>query len=387
MIDKTALIGESAAIRTLRTHIDDAARSTATVSIMGETGVGKDLVARLIHQRGPRSQRQFVAVNCCGVPESLLESELFGHVRGSFTGAFRDTPGLVRRAQHGTLFLDELGDMSLRMQAVLLRFTESGEIQPVGADASSRCSDVRLIVATNRDLAEQVRRGEFRQDLYYRVNVLELRVPPLRDRAEDVPLLLRHFLGEVSRGHRIDPPGVSAEAERILMAYSWPGNVRQLRSIAERLAICASGRAVTPDDLPHDVASAHTMSPSGAVAPTAAQPARAVGSLDPIEVAWLRLDRGEGFWHAIHDPFMHHDLRRADVSALIARASARTQGSYRALLEFLKVRSSEQRRFLAFLSKYGCRIPGAPVAGLSGSVSPPRVLAGTASAARAASPV
>jgi DNA-binding NtrC family response regulator len=386
MTEKTALIGESAAIRTLRAHIDDAARTMATVSITGETGVGKDLVARLIHNRGPRSHQPFVAVNCCGVPESLLESELFGHVRGSFTGAFRDTPGLVRRAQHGTLFLDELGDMGLRMQAVLLRFTENGEIQPVGGDVSSRCSDVRLIVATNRDLADQVRRGEFRQDLYYRVNVLELRVPPLRERAEDVPLLLRHFLREVSRYPRLDPPTVSPEAERVLKAYSWPGNVRQLRSVAERLAICAAGRTVTIDDLPEDIGGTRTVSPPGGVGVSAALPSRPVGALDPMEAAWLRLDRGEGFWRAVHDPFMHHDLRRDEVGTLIARAATRSHGSYRALLDFLKVKSTEQRRFLAFLSKYDCRIPGALVTGLSSTVSPSRILAGTAPSGRAASP-
>jgi DNA-binding NtrC family response regulator len=365
MTDKTALIGESAAIRTLRAHIDDAAKTMATVAIMGETGVGKDLVARLIHHRGARSHQPFVSVNCCGVPESLLESELFGHVRGSFTGAIRDTPGLVRRAQHGTLFLDELGDMSLRMQAVLLRFTENGEIQPVGADAASRCGDVRLIVATNRDLAEQVRRGEFRQDLYYRINVLELRVPPLRERPEDVPLLLRHFLDEATRSHRLDPPVVSGEAERVLMAYNWPGNVRQLRSIAERLAICAGGRTVTPDDLPDDViGTARTVSPLGAAGASSGFPPRLVGALDPMEASWLRLERGEGFWRAVHDPFMHHDLRRGDVSTILARAAARTHGSYRALLEFLKVKPAEQRRLLTFLSKYDCRIPGAPIAAI-----------------------
>jgi DNA-binding NtrC family response regulator len=384
MTDVTALIGESPAIRTLRSHIDDAARTMATVSITGETGVGKDLVARLIHHRGARSQQPFVAVNCCGVPESLLESELFGHVRGSFTGAFRDSPGLVRRAQHGTLFLDELGDMSLRMQAVLLRFTESGEIQPVGGEAAARCNDVRLIVATNRDLADQVRRGEFRQDLYYRVNVLELRVPALRDRAEDVPLLLRHFLGEVSRRHRLDAPGVSPEAARVLMAYAWPGNVRQLRSIAERLAICAGGRTVTPDDLPDDIVGARTACPPGGIGASAVLPQRVVATVDPMETAWVRLERGEGFWRAVHDPFMHHDLRRDEVSMLMARAASRAQG-YRALLDFLRVRSTEQRRFLGFLSKYDCRIPGAPIGAIGTTVQATRVLTAPP-AQRAATP-
>src|SRR5215510_4097253 len=168
--DDVALIGESPAI----------------LAISGETGVGKEVVARLVHQTGARRPRRFVAVNCSGIPETLLESELFGHTRGSFTGAYRDKPGLVRLADNGTLFLDELGEMSLRMQAVLLRFAETGEVQPVGADGPTGRTDVRLITATHRDLRTQIDTGAFREDLYYRLNVIQIRVPPLRERAEDV---------------------------------------------------------------------------------------------------------------------------------------------------------------------------------------------------------
>src|SRR6188474_2094518 len=170
------LLGESSAITSLRREIEAAARTDAKVLVLGETGSGKEVVARLIHEHSQRSSRGFVAVNCSGIPETLLESELFGHTRGSFTGAYRDKPGLVRQADRGTLFLDELGEMSPRMQAVLLRFTESGEMHPVGADAPAPPSDVRLITATNRDLRAQIEGGTFRQDLYYRLNVIEIRV-------------------------------------------------------------------------------------------------------------------------------------------------------------------------------------------------------------------
>jgi transcriptional regulator with PAS, ATPase and Fis domain len=172
------LLGESAAILSLRREIEAAARTDAKVLVLGETGSGKEVVARLIHEQSARVARAFVAVNCSGIPETLLESELFGHTRGSFTGAYRDKPGLVRQADRGTLFLDELGEMSLRMQAVLLRFAETGEIQTIGVDGVTGRSDVRLITATNRNLRERIEAGVFREDLYFRLNIIQIHVPP-----------------------------------------------------------------------------------------------------------------------------------------------------------------------------------------------------------------
>ena len=236
------LLGNSSVMQNLRTDIRCAARTHAKVLILGETGVGKEVVARLIHAHGPRSRQPFVAVNCSGIPETLLASELFGHVRGSFTGAYRDKIGLVRQAHHGTLFLDELGEMSLAMQATLLRFTETGEIQPVGADAPVGRTDVRMITATNRDLRAQVAAGAFREDLYYRLNVVQIRVPPLRERALDIPLLFRHYLRHASDAHEVRCPDLSPEAEQLLLAYSWPGNVRELQNVIERAVIlCGDG--------------------------------------------------------------------------------------------------------------------------------------------------
>src|SRR5262245_33543248 len=188
------LVGRSEAIRNIEADIDCAARADAKVLITGETGVGKEVVARLIHQRSGRASASLVTLNCAGLPDSLLESELFGHMRGSFTGAYRDKPGLLEMAAHGTVFLDEVGEMSTRMQVVLLRFLESGEIQRIGADRSHTRVNVRLITATNRDLQAQIAAGAFREDLFFRLNVICLCIPPLRERIEDVPLLVSYYL-------------------------------------------------------------------------------------------------------------------------------------------------------------------------------------------------
>ena len=184
------LLGQSKEMDQLRVDIDAAARSDAKVLVVGETGVGKEVVARLIHQTGRRRARNFVAINCAGLPDSLLESELFGHVRGSFTGAYRDKPGLAQMADNGTLFLDELGEMSLRMQALLLRFVETGEIQRVGSERIEGRVNVRIIAATNRNLQERIASKDFREDLYYRLNVIRLAIPPLRERGADTAVLL-----------------------------------------------------------------------------------------------------------------------------------------------------------------------------------------------------
>src|ERR671923_1976558 len=194
------LIGTSAAVTELKEEIQRIARSDAKVLITGESGVGKELVAHLVHAESPRKSRPFVAVNCAGLPETLLESELFGHVKGSFTGAYRDKPGKLQMAHRGTLFLDEVGEMSLRMQALLLRFLETGEIQSVGAHQASTVANVRVIAATNRNLAERVSAGEFREDLLYRLRVIHIHVPPLRERREDVPLLIEYLLTRAGRG-------------------------------------------------------------------------------------------------------------------------------------------------------------------------------------------
>src|SRR3984885_5427637 len=209
---ETNLIGRSEAIRAIEAEVDTAARSDAKVLITGETGVGKEVVARLIHHRSARANSPLVTLNCAGLPDSLLESELFGHVRGSFTGAYRDKPGLLEMAPNGTVFLDEVGEMSARMQVVLLRFLETGEIQRVGSDRSHTRVNVRLITATNRDLQTQINSGAFREDLYFRLNVIRLTIPPLRERIDDIPLLIDYYLDTYGTQHRVTRPQVSPPA-------------------------------------------------------------------------------------------------------------------------------------------------------------------------------
>ncbi len=252
-VETPVLVGESAGIVALRDDVAAAARTHAKVLVLGETGTGKEVVARLLHAQSPRRSRTFVAVNCSGIPETLLESELFGHTRGSFTGAVRDKLGLVRQADRGTLFLDELGEMSLRMQAVLLRFTETGEIQPVGSDAPTGHTDVRLVTATNRDLRQRIADGLFREDLFYRLNVIQIRIPPLRERGSDIILLMDHYLAQAAQAHRLRPPTLMPAAAELLMVYQWPGNVRELRNVAERLVLQDRVGPVPAEALPHEI--------------------------------------------------------------------------------------------------------------------------------------
>jgi two-component system response regulator HydG len=232
-----ALIGASPAMRRVYDLVDRIAPSPSPVLIRGESGSGKELVARAIHAGGPRRDAPFVAVNCTALPESLLESELFGHARGAFTGAAAARAGLFVEASGGTLFLDEIGDMPPALQARLLRVVQLGEVRPVGAD-ESRQVDVRILAATHQDLEARVETGEFRADLYYRLNVVPLHVPPLRDRAEDIPALVEHFL---ARSRQRNPHAVverfSARLLSTLQTYAWPGNVRELENAIERLVV------------------------------------------------------------------------------------------------------------------------------------------------------
>jgi DNA-binding NtrC family response regulator len=355
-----ALVGTSAVMMALRAEIASAARTHAKVFITGETGVGKEVVSRLIHQQGSRKNRQFVPVNCSGIPETLLESELFGHVKGSFTGAYRNKPGLVQIADGGTLFLDELGEMSLRMQAVLLRFAETGEVQPVGGDGAITRSDVRLITATHRDLRGRITSGEFREDLFYRLNVIQIQVPALRDRGDDVRLLLHHFLTQAATAHRLPVPTLTRAAEARLLAYPWPGNVRELKNVAERLVVRDNCAPVAVDDLPAEMRDTSCVSPI----PSAPRDRSAATSTAlPIARAdqlWERLMAGESFWTVIHRPFKVHDITRDDVRAVVARGLQQTRGSYRQLVADLGLPPSDYKRFLGFLSQYDCHLPFRP---------------------------
>jgi two-component system nitrogen regulation response regulator NtrX len=242
------IVGKSFVIRALIESIERVADTAARVLITGENGTGKELVARALHRQSPRARKPFVEVNCAAIPGELIESELFGHMKGSFTGAVQDRAGKFEQADGGTLFLDEVGDMSLAAQAKVLRVLQDGDVTRIGG-AKPRKVDVRVIAATNKKLEDEIPAGRFREDLYYRLNVVPIQVPPLRERREDIPLLVEHFLLQFARNDGVAPRSVDPAAIQRLSAFEWPGNVRELRNTIERLLILAPGPRVTAGDV------------------------------------------------------------------------------------------------------------------------------------------
>ena len=242
------MVGESPALRQIWDAIKRAAPTNATVLLLGESGVGKELVARAIHRNSLRSRERFVQVNCAAIPEELIESELFGHEKGSFTGATEKQIGKFEQADRGTIFLDEVGDMSAKTQAKVLRVLQEGEVERLGSARTIKV-DVRVIAATNKDLEAEIEKGNFREDLYFRLSVIPIRVPPLRDRREDIPVLVRHFVDVFSRENNRRPPRFTAAALEYLQKARWKGNVRELKNTVERLLIMTPGDAIDVDDL------------------------------------------------------------------------------------------------------------------------------------------
>ncbi|MCW8836667.1 MAG: sigma-54 dependent transcriptional regulator [Rhodospirillales bacterium] len=248
-------IGESPELLAVLRTAQVAAAADVTVLIQGESGTGKELLAHAIHDHSKRAGGPFVVINCAALPEGLVETELFGHRKGSFTGAERDNLGRIRAAEGGTLFLDEIGELPLSAQAKLLRFLESGECQPVG-EARTVQVDTRVAAATNRDLADLVREGRFREDLFYRLNVVPLELPALRERTGDLPLLMAGLTKMFAETHGVEAPTFSREATKILRGYGWPGNIREARNFCERMVVLMGGRVVQPDHLPREISDA-----------------------------------------------------------------------------------------------------------------------------------
>jgi two-component system response regulator PilR (NtrC family) len=246
------IIGKSAKMQAVFALIDRVARTNSTILISGESGTGKELIARAIHFASPRSSRRFLSLNCGALPENLLESELFGHERGAFTGAVREKKGLFQEADRGTLFLDEIGEMSPPMQVKLLRALQEKVIRKVGGNVEEPV-DARIVAATNQNLEARIADGSFREDLYYRINVIPVHLPALRERREDIPLLVGHFLDKCCRDLGIDPKKISVEAMKVLEAYDWPGNVRELENVVERTLALAAGEVIGVRDLPRAV--------------------------------------------------------------------------------------------------------------------------------------
>jgi transcriptional regulator with PAS, ATPase and Fis domain len=341
------LIGCSPAITTLRADIAQAARNDAKVLITGESGAGKEVVAQLVHAGSRRNRAPLITVNCAALTETLLETELFGHVRGSFTGAYRDRPGVFELANRGTVFLDEVGEMTLRMQGLLLRFLETGEIQRVGSDRPNQRVDVRIIAATNRVLLDSVAAKTFREDLYYRMNVIQMTVPPLRSRMEDLPLLLDHFFQSFARQYSRPCPTLNDEIRDALSRHTWPGNVRELRNLAERLVVQGTPSEVRLADL--------RLEPRG---PVVQQTTAVVQRKTVVEEMWdaMTMER-QSFWSVVYAPFMSRDLTRADLRSLVRMGLEHTTGNYKILVELFNMKPDDYKRFLAFLRKYHCHIP------------------------------
>ena len=247
-LTKREIVGQSPALRRVLEVATQAAPSSATVLVLGESGTGKELLARVIHDASGRAKGPFVAVNCAAIPESILEAELFGHERGAFTGAFQRREGRFAKAAGGTLFLDEIGELSTAVQVKLLRVLQEGEYEPVGGDTVR--ADVRIVAATNRDLRAEVAAGRFREDLYYRLNVIAITAPPLRTRREDIPLLVDHFVRTYAAKNGRAPLGVPEDVRRALVEYSWPGNVRELENVIERAVVLAKADRLSLADLP-----------------------------------------------------------------------------------------------------------------------------------------
>ena len=243
------MIGRSSAMQDIFATIEKVADYKTTVLITGESGTGKELIAQAIHHNSSRADKPLVTVNCGAIPETLLESELFGHKKGSFTDAVRDKTGLFQEAHGGSIFLDEIGELPRKLQVKLLRVLQEEEIKRVGETQSVKI-DIRVMAATIKDLAEEVEAGRFRDDLYYRINVLHVAVPPLRDRLEDIPLLIQHFIDKTSKRLDLEIDGVSPTARRLIQRYRWPGNVRELENVIERAIVMADGRTIGLKDLP-----------------------------------------------------------------------------------------------------------------------------------------
>ena len=331
---RSHVLGLSAATEQLRQSLLIAARARTPVLLEGETGTGKEVAARAIHAISQRRAKPFVAIDCPAIPENLVESELFGHVEGAFTGADRRRVGLFESADSGTVFLDEVHQLTEVLQAKLLRFLENSEIRPVG-DSRSRTVDVRIIAASNLDLHHEATAGRFRRDLLYRLDVMRVRLPPLRDRRDDVPVLADHFLRRARMDDGLEPLKLSPGAVRLLQDHPWPGNVRELRNAMELAAITADGDVVNAEEL-------HLRSESSAEL--------GASNRSRAEILYAKIvTQGMSFFDVVVEPFRNHDLTRADVFPLIDRALDLGEGRYSAAARKLNVPDRQYQRFMDFL--------------------------------------
>jgi two-component system response regulator AtoC len=343
------LVGNSPVITELKAEIERVAKSDAKVLIGGESGTGKELVAQAVHHGSRRADRPFVTVNCAGLSETLLETELFGHVKGSFTGAYRDKLGKLEMADSGTVFLDEIGEMTMRMQGLLLRFLETGELQKVGADRVMGRADVRVLAATNRNLREMIAQSTFREDLFYRLNVIHLTVPPLRERKNDIPALVSHFLDDFNSNGSSVSREISTEAMAALSEYHWPGNVRELVNVVERLAVTAPGVIIRPEDLPIEI----RVRQQGVGLKPRKERRRTVAD----ELYKRLLEERESFWTVVYPLYMQREITRSNVRDLVRKGLEEARGNYKIVARLFNMEAREYKKFLNFLRKHDCQVP------------------------------
>jgi DNA-binding NtrC family response regulator len=336
------LVGRSAAWTSTLEKAVRVARGRTRVLLTGESGTGKSVIASYVHAQSPRAHEPFQTISCASLPDTLLESELFGHEKDSFPGALKSRTGRLRQADRGTAFLDEIGEMSLRMQGLLLRFLETGEVHPIGSDTPVSCVDVRVIAATTKDLFAMVEDGRFREDLLYRLNGSHLAIPSLRDRREDIPLFVEHIMADCGRRIPLVPAVMQA-----LESYNWPGNVRELQNVVEQMASVARGAAIDLADLPPRIAAAV----HGSFVPRRERRRRLADDL------YEQLLSGScGFWEDIRPLLLNRDMTRADLRQLIGLGLAASGGTYRGLLTRFGLPQQDYKRLLNFLAAHDCSV-------------------------------
>lgn len=335
MENESSLLGISNNIITLKSFIKRASQSDLNVLIQGETGVGKELAARAIHMESERANNPFIKVNCANLNEYLLESELFGHKRGAFTGAIYDKPGLIEEADNGTFFLDEIGEIKMVLQSKLLSVLEDNEIRAIGQTKSKRV-DVRYIFASNKKLCDEVIQGTFRQDLYFRINILFFNLLPLRERKEDIPILLENMLEILNKKAGLKKR-ITIQAQKQLLKYSFPGNIRELESIIKRAHILSEGEVIDEENIQLDTCSGDILCNN-----------------NEADLYDKMVKEGKSFWDIIYKPFIARDLNRTEVNKVIEKGMKETGGIYKMLLPLFNIDYSdtEYKRFMKLIKAH-----------------------------------